>query len=806
MIMFTRHFAGSLKQTALLCATLGVFTTSTAEAGPAVAAWTITDIGSLGGSLSLVSAINNAGQITGASSLPNNVVQHAFVYDSGRMIDLGTLGGSYSYGNAISDSVQVVGYSYTANNTTARAFSYKQGVMSDLGTLGGTSSFAWAVNNGGQVAGYSYTPDNTAVHAFLYGNGSMRDLGTLGGTYSYAIAINNSGQVAGYSDIGNGNAWHAFVSGYSGLYDIGTLGGTNSFAYGINSSGLVTGSSRIKGDGAEHAFLYSYGAPVDLGTLGGTNSYGLAINDKGQIAGNSQTHWDGATHAFLYSNGTMRDLNGFAGVLGSGWTLNTAGALNNAVQLAGFGEIGNQTKGYLLSLDTVVWESGSSGNWDSIYGWSFALAPTASAGRPLNVMIDPTRSLTVTGPNADTSVKTLTVGGDPTGNNGIATLYLDGGSISVLGSGNVFTTVNAKGVLTGDGRLSGLVVNLGTVTAQNLTLTGGLSNQGLVNGGGKLNANLSNTVTGLVQVAAGQTLTLAGTAHTNAGQIEVGGGGSLVVNGSFANNSGGQINSMAATTRFNGQATNDASAAINLNNAITYFNAGLVNSGQLNVTFGGAQIFGNVANMAGGKVILSGNSNTTFYNDVSNNGELRVSAGSTAVYFGLVKGAGQFTGSGSSFYEGGFHVGNSPAIVTMSGAATFDSLSILDMDIGGTVPGACASCYAQLVFTGDVTFNGNLLKVNSYGGFVPEAGNSFRLFQFAHSPSGTFGAIELPSLPAGEYWDTSALYTAGNLSVAAVPEAASSAYLLSGLVLMGIVAARRRQFHRPGFFNPRPLA
>ena len=70
-------------------------------------------------------------------------------------IDLGTLGGTFSFATAVNESGQVVG-----NSTTARsgfhAFSWTQsGGMVDLGTLGGGGSTAADVNGRGQVVGDS---------------------------------------------------------------------------------------------------------------------------------------------------------------------------------------------------------------------------------------------------------------------------------------------------------------------------------------------------------------------------------------------------------------------------------------------------------------------------------------------------------------------------------------------------------------------------------------------------------------------------------------------------------------------------
>src|SRR5262249_1701998 len=84
--------------------------------------------------------------------------------------DLGTLGGSYSEAFGINASGQVVGDSGTPTSS-GHAFVYSGGQMSDL-NLPGTLGTARAVNASGQIAGYYY---NGAYEAFLYTNGQVTD-------------------------------------------------------------------------------------------------------------------------------------------------------------------------------------------------------------------------------------------------------------------------------------------------------------------------------------------------------------------------------------------------------------------------------------------------------------------------------------------------------------------------------------------------------------------------------------------------------------------------------------------------------
>jgi probable HAF family extracellular repeat protein len=318
----------------------GLITATAAPAAATTAAYTMTDLGNLGGGVSMGFGINSGGEAVGRSYL-NKVFffkcgrhichftqNDPFSWSAGTMTDLGTLGAmSVSEATAVNSTGDVVG------GSNGHAFLVHKGKMTDLGP-----GEATGINDSGEIVGNSQG-------AFLISGGTRTTLPGLssygGGTFSSASGINNNHQVVGASDDASGNS-HAVMWSNGTITDLGTLGGTQSAAYAINNLGQVTGWAHTASE-ATDVFLWSNGAMTDLGTFG-LDPVGEAINDHGVIVGQS------SNGAWIWSNGTFQNLNNLIPP-GSGFTLTDATAINDNGQIVanGTNNSNGQTHAFLLT-------------------------------------------------------------------------------------------------------------------------------------------------------------------------------------------------------------------------------------------------------------------------------------------------------------------------------------------------------------------------------------------------------------------------------------------------------------------------
>jgi probable HAF family extracellular repeat protein len=234
------------------------------------------DLGSIGGGNAIGFVINDPGEVAGnayVNDTPNDTTglptMDPFFWKNGKMTDLGSLGGVLSLVNNMNNKGQVVGISDLAGDEAYHAFVSDKGKLKDLGTLGGSTSEPRWINNSGEAVGGADFPGDKVHDAVVWKNGTVMDLGNLGFT-SFAHANNNAGQVVGASRIQPGSNSSAIIHAWlwengGPMVDLNDLIPANSslvleYADYMNDRGWITGVGTPAGcndtdDGCGHAFV-----------------------------------------------------------------------------------------------------------------------------------------------------------------------------------------------------------------------------------------------------------------------------------------------------------------------------------------------------------------------------------------------------------------------------------------------------------------------------------------------------------------------------------------------------------------------
>jgi hypothetical protein len=692
--------------------------------------------------------------------------------------------------------------------TLVAIISYTHDASADVGTLADGTIVAWGDNSAGQLN--VPTGFYTAIAAGYSHAVAMRNDGTLvgWGTNTLGQATPPSGEFLAIASGGdhslgvrtNGSivGWGANQQAFMSFIPSGTF---TSVAAGSNSNAGLRADGNIivfgtNGQGQQNVPPGTYSAVAD----GGNGSDVLAIRSDGTLAawgqsGSGQLNVPSGTFTAIAEGESFDvaiDSNGALfgwGLSGLGQTNVPAGtyravaagynhglAIKTDGTLAGWGSNGSgQT-----TVPSGVFSAVSGGNAYSLglrtrtsYSGDIVVSYAGDPGGANRSRSTLDRSITVAG---NATIKStmymegsalMSVAGKVTfapggGTAGYGTISAAGG-LEILSGELLFVpsslTLSVAGPLMGGGDL--YVYSGGHVTAA-MTDASSYTGNLYVDDASALNFTGTGFVTpatvnvyagGDLRLSAGQRMQATG-GGSNAGLVEalgsaaIGGEAELEFGAAFTNAvTSGRITGRNASLRFDGD--------------------GLANSGAVSLTGGVNDVYGMINNSVDGKLIITGGATATFYDNIVQNGSLRVSkSGSTtsvAIFLGSVSGAGGSTGGGDIFFEGGFSPGNSPAAVSLDGPVTFGDTNTLAIELGGTTLG---TQYDHVAVTGDLALGG-VLQVLRINGFNFAAGQSFDILDWGNL-SGAFSTLQLPTLADGLTWNTSQLYTSGVLSVGSV--------------------------------------
>jgi probable HAF family extracellular repeat protein len=353
--------------------------------GPRTAKYTVTDLGTFGGTYSFAFGINNSGMVAGGAARPSQtdfLSLTGFVWDGGQLIPLGTLGGPDSEGSAVGANGEVAMNSDTANEDShgedfcdfgghrqCLAAIWRSGVPpTALRTLpGGNNSSAFWVNNMGQIIGTSengvHDPTCMAATPFQVThfeaavwepNGDIRELRhPEGDEVAFGFGINDRSQAVGSSGLcanttlppfGAPGGPHAVFWDVDGSPVVlasptGAIAGV--VATSINNRGEMVGNSLLS-DGTVRAFLWTSAAsvPEDLRTFPEGAPVTVApcchtINDWGQVVGFSLDA-DFNQRVLIWLHGVPTDLNTLVPASSPLYLLDAL-SINDAGEIVGFG-------------------------------------------------------------------------------------------------------------------------------------------------------------------------------------------------------------------------------------------------------------------------------------------------------------------------------------------------------------------------------------------------------------------------------------------------------------------------------------
>lgn len=663
-----------------------------------------------------------------------------------------------------------------------------------------------SINNGGILQAV-----NGGTLQLAGGHWSQGATNVSGGTIQ---ALNGSTVLLGYTNGGDYGAAGSVTGSTLNTFGTGVIQASEGMVLdGITNNGNIN-IVNVPGVSANNNFAVLANTITNVGTIN-------------LVSGNiflTETSTPGNT---TLTGGGIVNLDGYgiSGQTGNGPN-GTLTNVNNLIQGAGGisyttlynqSVINSNTNGQTLSITgSTINNSGileaSNGGTLQIGGGQYSGGPTYVNGGTIQALDGSTVLLGYTNPGDYDSPGTITGSTFNTAGSGViqASEYVVLNGITNHGTLDVVTVPGVGGNVA---ILENTINNTGTITTVggNIQLSGPVS----LTGGGTVNLNGFH-ITGDPLTNVDNTIqTTQGTGWvdaqlTNQGTVRAGAGAVLSV-GNLTNYSGGTLTG----------GTYDAVGTIWIigsivNNAATIILDGA--SSSIVYPPGGADALASTFadNQAAGTFEILDGRNFTTAGAFSNEGTIDVGAGSTltiGVAFTnagnldingtliaptIAIGAGQDL-SGSGTIDGNVTVygstdpGNSPGILTINGDYTQASGSFLDIQLGGTGSGQ----FDQLNVNGNLSLAGTL-DVLLWNGFVPGNGNTFDILNWTGTRTGSFGAIDYPTLSAGYYFES--LWGANSLTLevgynggaGTVPEPATC-FLMGAGLLVGIYRWRARR-------------
>jgi len=366
---------------------------------------------------------------------------------------------------------------------------------------------------------------------YLFGMLGASDMNNSGTAVIYSQLIDGAGVAHGYGIFTGASSTTLQAIAYEGQSAPASLGHYTDFdgSYRINDSGQVAyigyldgtvGSGVFVGNGPTQNIIALAGQTAPGG--GTFTGFGLVrVNNTGTVVFGAELNGSPTLNGLFLSDGIDTIKVAQEGDTIAGATISQIGidpnAFNDLSQVVYQAILPNNDMEIVLFAPRLSWRTSGDGTWDEATNWTASLVPADNN----DIDIEPDSGGDITGPAANTTVNSLTIGSSGSG----VTLLLGGAGLTggtlTISSGATIATggvisVQAGGTLTVN---SGVSVAsggaLGLQTGGTITINDGAT----IGSGGQLSLQTGSTLT----VTSGLTVS-AGGLFTGTGVVSVGGG------------------------------------------------------------------------------------------------------------------------------------------------------------------------------------------------------------------------------------------------------------------------------------------
>ena len=349
------------------------------KTGRQIAAYSIEDLGTLGGETSSANAINNNGDVVGQADT-GTTGSHAFLWSHGKMRDLGGLSDPFTKepnastetnATSINDRGDIVGDADTGYGSADgeprgiyHAVFWQSGHPNDLGVLSGyRDSTAAKVDAAGLILGRAIVQENVATthsykdQAFFSQGNKMWPVGFN------ALDISAQGQTVG--ERRRGRQVFVVALDHQHVHELGQVPAGFFVESLVISSNRSVAATLSRWDGENDPSGYGLfpsravlwrrnhwqslaGLPSQPETsVSGMNSSGMIVGQALAVPSMTVTTKEAAT-AVLWQNNRVTDLNRVIPA-DLGWYLTNATGINDRGQIVGFGTINGHNHAFLLT-------------------------------------------------------------------------------------------------------------------------------------------------------------------------------------------------------------------------------------------------------------------------------------------------------------------------------------------------------------------------------------------------------------------------------------------------------------------------